>query len=314
MLLNLAGIGFLLSIFLILVRSVRIRRLAHHDSDADRIHRERKKRRYAIGAAVFCFLLAVALQDVPKDRTSVAVKPTYTKRERKPDPAPISQTKQSPIGLILASLGDNKLQIRAADLRSVPNPKGQGVFVYVPKTRFRGDERYILWMVIDGKAYAMNGATKNVTPHLVWPREAPAATWRKTALDKYTVTEAINIVFKPENVATSYEATSTCGTVIGKTSADEQNVRRFCREGIPEGVATGAYATRGLLWIKVSYDMAQAMVSDPLRTEQLIKTWMKGWKKNCGSQVVTIYVEWKDTEIARGETSAFSGDKVTLRK
>lgn len=99
-----------------------------------------------------------------------------------------SSTKQSPIDIVSASLGDNELQIRAADLRSVPNPKGQGVFVYVPKTRFRGDERYILWMVIDGKAYAMNGATRNVTPHLLWPREAPADTWRKTALDKFVAT------------------------------------------------------------------------------------------------------------------------------
>ena len=252
-----------------------------------------------------------------------------TRGERKPDPTPISSTKQSPIGLILASLGDNKLQIRAADLRSVPNPKGQGVFVYVPKTRFRGDERYILWMVIDGKAYAMNGATKNVTPNLVWPREAPADTWRKTALDKYTVTEAMNIVFKTENVGGrapepvqagqqkegSFPSSSpTCGPIVGKSKADLQNVKRFCSEAIPEKIVVGAYAMDMMLWVKVNQTTAQTLLSDTLRSERIIRTWMKGWKQITGEPVVTIYVEWDDIEIAKGQTTAFSGDKVSFRK
>ena len=105
----------------------------------------------------------------------------------------------------------------------------------------------------------------------------------------------------------------TCGPIIGKSKADLQNVKRFCGEGIPEGVVVGAYAMKELLWIKVNYNMAQAMRIDPLSAEQLVKTWMKGWKKNCGSQVVTLYVEWKDTQLAKGETTVFSGDKVTLR-
>ena len=32
-----------------------------------------------------------------------------------------------------------------------------------------------------------------------------------------------------------------------------------------------------------------------------------------GSNSVTVTVEWKDTEIAIGETTIFSGDKVTLK-
>ena len=245
---------------------------------------------------------------------------------------PGPSTKQSPIGLVSASLGDNKLQIRAADLRSVPNPKGQGVFVYVPKTRFRGVERYILWMVIDGEAYSMNGATKNVTPQLVWPREAPASTWRKTALDKYTVTEAIKIVFNPENAGVggrtpepvqasqqkegSFPGSSpTCGSIVGKTRTDLRNVKIFCKQVVPEeGIVVGAYSMQSLLWIKLSYEAANVMRRDPLVTEQLVKNWMAVWKLVCESEVVTIYVEWKDVEIARGETTAFSGDKVTLRK
>ena len=66
-----------------------------------------------------------------------------------------------------------------------------------------------------------------------------------------------------------------------------------------------------ILWVKVSQTIAQAMLDDTLRAERLIKTWMRGWKKMTGSEVVTIYLEWGDVEIANGQTTAFSGDKVT---
>ena len=64
---------------------------------------------------------------------------------------------------------------------------------------------------------------------------------------------------------------------------------------------------------KVDYEIAQALMVNRLQAEQLVKTWMARWKQLSGSNSVTVTVEWKDTEIAIGETTIFSGDKVTLK-
>ena len=42
--------------------------------------------------------------------------------------------------------------------------------------------------------------------------------------------------------------------------------------------------------------------------------WMKAWKQLSGSRAVTVYLEWQEIEIAKGETTLFSGDKVTIRR
>lgn len=106
----------------------------------------------------------------------------------------------------------------------------------------------------------------------------------------------------------------TCGPISGQTRQDLQNVRTFCERGIPEkGLAVGAYGMESLLWVKVGREIANQMLTDRLTTEQLVKTWMKLWKALSGSQVVTVKVEWEDVEIAEGDTTIFSGDKVTIR-
>ncbi len=92
-------------------------------------------------------------------------------------------------------LTGKNLPVSATDLRTKPNARGQGTFVYHPRTRFSGVERHLLWLVLDNRAYALNGATKDVTPSLPWPREAEEAVWRRTGLDKYSATEAIRLVF-----------------------------------------------------------------------------------------------------------------------
>ena len=99
------------------------------------------------------------------------------------------------VALISKALGANKLGIAPSDLREMASPKGDGVFVYVPQTRFYGVERYVLWMVIDGRAYPVNGATKGITPTLQWPRQAPDDLWRRTGFSPFFATEAIEIVF-----------------------------------------------------------------------------------------------------------------------
>lgn len=102
------------------------------------------------------------------------------------------------IALVVPSLG-GKFGITSADLREKRNPKGSGTFVYAPKTSYSDSgysfERQIIWLVLDGYAYPLNGATKDVTPELKWPREADEATWGKSGLSPYSPTEALNIVF-----------------------------------------------------------------------------------------------------------------------
>lgn len=50
-------------------------------------------------------------------------------------------------------------------------------------------------MVVGGEAYPLNGASKNITPSLKWPRDAYSPTWQKTGIDPYMATDAIEIVF-----------------------------------------------------------------------------------------------------------------------
>ena len=58
--------------------------------------------------------------------------------------------------------------------------------------------------------------------------------------------------------------------------------------------------------------MANAMRSDRLTAEQVVLTWMKLWRQISGHRSVNVYVEWKDVEIAEGDTTVFSGDVVTI--
>jgi hypothetical protein len=106
----------------------------------------------------------------------------------------------------------------------------------------------------------------------------------------------------------------TCGPVSGKSKADLAHVLSFCTKGVTDGVAVGAYAMESLLWIKVPKSIADAFLADRLMAEQLMRVWMKGWKQESGLKAVTIYVEWGDVEIARGETTVLSGDKITIKR
>jgi len=89
----------------------------------------------------------------------------------------------------------NKLGVTASDLRSKRNPKGDGTFVYVPRTDYSGVTRNLVWLVLDGKAFALNGPSKTATPSVSFPRDADEAAWTRTGLNKYSATEAINLVW-----------------------------------------------------------------------------------------------------------------------
>lgn len=104
---------------------------------------------------------------------------------------------QNAINLVSKAVEQNKLGVTAKDLVTKMNPKGEGTFVYIPQTRFSGVERYVIWMVVDSKAFSLNSPSKMVTPSLPWPREGEEATWNKTGIDKFSgASEAIKIIFE----------------------------------------------------------------------------------------------------------------------
>jgi hypothetical protein len=86
-----------------------------------------------------------------------------------------------------------QLGILSTDLEAMDNPEGEGVLVYHPETRFLGVERFYLWLVLDDRAWALNGATRGLTPDLEFPRDVPR--WEeRTGLDPLPA-EALEIVF-----------------------------------------------------------------------------------------------------------------------
>ena len=65
----------------------------------------------------------------------------------------------------------NKLKVGGREFKTKDNPIGKGVFVYDPRTRFYGVERYLIWYVINDKVYPLNGPSKMLTPNNKFPRE-----------------------------------------------------------------------------------------------------------------------------------------------
>lgn len=107
---------------------------------------------------------------------------------------------QDAIDLVASHLKPgNQLRVTADDLEGIKNPRGEGVFVYSPETRYDGTERLIVWLVFDGMAYALNGPTKTVvTPALPWPypRSGTEEEWQETGLLPNPTAAAVDIVFR----------------------------------------------------------------------------------------------------------------------
>jgi hypothetical protein len=138
----------------------------------------------------FCGLIANAISPSGSESTAIATSVEIVSSSTS-EPEHLTNA----IELVASNLEANNLGIESKDLLSKENPNGKGVFVYVEQTRFSGVERYIIWLVLDNVPYPLNGATKDIIPSLIWPREAPEDVWAKTNLDQYQATEAIEIVF-----------------------------------------------------------------------------------------------------------------------
>ena len=99
-----------------------------------------------------------------------------------------------------AMTGVNPWGVSADDLEAMDNSKGKGQIVYIPQGQERlGQPVNLLWVVVGGHAYAVNGSSKNLTPGLPWPREAPEGAWNTTGLDPFIATDTIRLVFRGES-------------------------------------------------------------------------------------------------------------------
>ena len=80
-----------------------------------------------------------------------------------------------------------------SDLEVIPNPKGDGVFIYVPASKSEG--RTMLWLVIDDTVYALTRDTRNMTDNNLWLVMAPLNRWERTGLRSGVANDAVEIVF-----------------------------------------------------------------------------------------------------------------------
>ena len=102
------------------------------------------------------------------------------------------------ISIVAKSLPGNKLGIEKENLKTKPNPNGDGIFVYVQGTNFYGVKRNISWIVVDGRAFPVNGATMGcVTPNLKFPREVKGICER-TGVGSHNVADVIKTIFEGE--------------------------------------------------------------------------------------------------------------------
>ena len=109
-----------------------------------------------------------------------------------PPPPPRPPRPQNPaIRLVTEALvGD---AYGESDLEVIPNPKGDGVFIYVPASKSEG--RTMLWLVIDDTVYALTRDTRNMTDNNLWLVMAPLNRWERTGLRSGVANDAIEIVF-----------------------------------------------------------------------------------------------------------------------
>jgi hypothetical protein len=108
------------------------------------------------------------------------------------------------------------------------------------------------------------------------------------------------------------EQSATCGVVTGPTEVDVNRALLFCQAVAP-GMVQGVHADESVLRIKITRDGADEMRADNLTAEQLVKTWMRGWKMISQRNVVVVNVDWEDVRIAEGSTTMTGRDEVTIR-
>jgi hypothetical protein len=112
------------------------------------------------------------------------------------------QDYNSAIEILSAELNSNQteISIEIDKLKFIENPVGNGIIIYYPDTLFFGVERYFIWIYLNGSIFVFNGATKDITPNLPWPRQASTDQWSSTNLSPYSPTEIIDYTFHGKSI------------------------------------------------------------------------------------------------------------------
>lgn len=128
---------------------------------------------------------------------------------------------------------------------------------------------------------------------------------------------ALVVALTPTSVmALHSEDSPTCRKAYGESKEDLDRALTFCADTITDNISgfiEGVIAQQTILTVKVDRRLADGLVRDRLSTESIVKAWMRAWKKLTDSKAVTVYVEWGDVQIAKGETTLFSGDVVKIK-
>lgn len=77
-----------------------------------------------------------------------------------------SGTSKDALKIVRQQMVDNHLGLRPSELKVTANPHGYGYFVYAPKDHYPFN---IIWFANAGRAYALSGSAKQITPAIPFP-------------------------------------------------------------------------------------------------------------------------------------------------
>ena len=90
----------------------------------------------------------------------------------------------------------NEIGLTADGLRTMPNSKGTGVFVYHPKSASVKSGDHLFWLVFERRAFALNEPTRRLAPGLPMVSDVSPDQWKSTGLETpFNPAEAGTLVF-----------------------------------------------------------------------------------------------------------------------
>ena len=99
-----------------------------------------------------------------------------------------------------------------------------------------------------------------------------------------------------------------CGPVIADSPEALEHIKLFCSL-IAEGYTVGAFTRSGALMVYVDGTVARTLLSDRLGFEDLMRTWLRAWRRITDSRSVWVEVRWNEIELAKA-----IGNRVTIKE
>ncbi len=127
---------------------------------------------------------------------------------------------------------DNHLQVSEADLEVLKNPLGIGHFIYVNNQEvFDGEKIFCAWIVHLGKAYPLNGNSKQLTPTLKFLIDVNKNKWKRTNIN-HLKSPKVKTLFEKILLAEEEKRNNYVKNVMkkiekekDKTNRDKENVK-----------------------------------------------------------------------------------------